>query len=362
MTSTSQPSDVTLRGQYYSGTDSHPQAATLQLAGGSLFLDTGNGFRPLPRDGLTISPRVGRTPRYLHLLEDGVFETTDNDSVDRLARQLHRGPVARMVHSLENHLGLILLATVVTVVVTVFTFTHGIPWAAKTVSIALPNDIAQQLGDTTLTSLDATWLSPSELPEPRQANLKEAFQPYLAPANGQPMKVLFRSSEFIGANAMALPDGALIFTDDLVKLAQNDDELVAILAHEVGHVAHRHGLQGVVQSSLMFWVFVMMTGDLSSFSDGTVMGPAMLMSLAYSRDMEREADLYALATMRDHGLDPMHFANIMERLVRQHEEDESVPADTADEEHWSDRASEFLSSHPVSEERINMFREASSQP
>lgn len=78
--------------------------------------------------------------------------------------------------------------------------------------------------------------------------------------------------------------------------------------------------------------------------------------------MEREADRYALAAMQEYSLDPMHFANIMERLVRQHEEEESVPANTDNEEHWTDRAGEFLSSHPVSEERINMFREASSQP
>lgn len=48
----------------------------------------------------------------------------------------------------------------------------------------------------------------------------------------------------IGANAFALPDGTLVVTDELVELAgDNDDEVLAVLAHELGHIHERHGLR-----------------------------------------------------------------------------------------------------------------------
>ncbi len=47
----------------------------------------------------------------------------------------------------------------------------------------------------------------------------------------------------VGANAFALPSGIVVMTDELVELAKTDDELVAVLAHEIGHVRGRHALR-----------------------------------------------------------------------------------------------------------------------
>lgn len=354
--STSQPSEVTIQGHFYTGKNSSRRNAVLRSVGGVVVLDAEGTRLPLSWQDLTISPRIGNTPRYLHLPDDGVFETTDNDGVDRLSRQTRSGALQRLVHRLESHLGLILVAIVVTIATTGFAFVYGVPWTAKVVAHALPNSIAAQLGESTLTSLDATWLEPSTLEPEHQQQLLEHFQPYLEPVNGQELKVLFRSSPAVGANAMALPDGTLIFTDELVNLAQDNDELVAILAHEIGHVAHRHGLQGVVQSSLAFWLVVMMTGDLSAFSDATVGVPAVLMSLAYSRDMERQADTYALETLNKHNIEPAHFANIMIRLMSEDEEQADAEHEEEEDNHWS-QFGELLSTHPVTKERIERFQE-----
>ncbi|MDK9556437.1 M48 family metallopeptidase [Marinobacter sp. M216] len=359
--SNSPPSDLAIEGQFYSGDNSHRQDALLRSVGGELILVTASLKQHLSLQDLNISPRVGNTPRYLYLPDDGVFETTDNDRVDQLGRGKSSGRMARLLHRLENHLGLILTAVVATIAVTAFAFVYGVPWTAKAVAHALPDRIAEQVGESTLTSLDGTWLEPSELSEARQQALQRHFEPFLAPVGGQELKVLFRSAPAIGANALALPDGTLIFTDELVELAETNDELVAILAHEIGHVEHRHGMQGMVQSSLTFWLIVMMTGDLSAFSDTTVMVPAVLMSLSYSRTMERQADQYALETLQRHDLDPRHFANIMSRLAAledtgQGEGDEEREANSR----WS-RLGDLLSSHPVTEERIQRFRDAASR-
>jgi Zn-dependent protease with chaperone function len=149
---------------------------------------------------------------------------------------------------------------------------------------------------------------------------------------------------------MALPSGVIIFTDDLVELAENDDELVAILGHEIGHIAHRHSLRSIVQSSLALWLIVAVTGDISAASEMTATVPALLADLAYSRDMETEADDYALAFMQEHGLDPDHFAAIMTRLEASHGNPE-----TSTEEDDDDLG--FLSTHPPTPERIERFKD-----
>ncbi|MBP56036.1 MAG: Zn-dependent protease, partial [Marinobacter sp.] len=152
--STSPPSEVTIEGQFYSGNDSSRQGAVLRSAAGVIIVDAGDTRLRLKPDDVTISPRIGNTPRYLHLPDDGVFETGDNDAVDQLSRQSRRGHGNRLLHALENHLGLILVAVVVTVATTGAAFVWGVPWAAQAVANALPDSIAEQVGDSTLSTLD----------------------------------------------------------------------------------------------------------------------------------------------------------------------------------------------------------------
>ena len=352
--STSPLSEVVIEGYFYSGTDSHRQNAILRSGGQVIIIETAGAKRRLTPDEVTLSPRIGNTPRYLHLPEGCVFETTDNEGVDRLGKQMGHHS-SRWIHRLENHLGLILVAVLVTVATVGFTFVYGVPWSSQAIANALPDSVVERAGDSSLETLDELWFEPSGLAPERQQALQAQFAPLLEPVGGQTLEVLFRSSDAIGANALALPNGTMIFTDDLVNLAEDDNELTAILAHEIGHVAHRHGMKGVVQSSLTTWLIVMMTGDVSAFSDATVALPAILMSLAYSRDLEREADAYALEMLASNNIPPEHFATIMKRMMAAHGDGEPETPE-AEGEGWQ-KISDMLSTHPVTSERIKRFEQ-----
>src|SRR5437764_1298137 len=77
-----------------------------------------------------------------------------------------------------------------------------------------------------------------------------AMLPRVLPAHPRlPIRLLVRNSEQLGANALALPDGTIVVTDWMVRLVQTrdnrlddagKDQLAAVLAHEVGHIEHRH--------------------------------------------------------------------------------------------------------------------------
>ncbi|TBW59610.1 M48 family metallopeptidase [Marinobacter halodurans] len=350
-TSASPPSDMELTGDFYSGATSRRRPSRLWLDDeGQLILEADDERHLLEWHAIRVSPRVGNTPRYLHLLDDGVFETRDNDGVDALTRRFRTGRLSRWVHRLENHLGLILIAAVVAALMTLGSFLYGLPWTSKVVAGMMPASVVDSLSQTTLNTLDSTVMQPSTLSADRQAELRSTFAPYLETIPGQDVHVVFRHSDQVGANAMALPDGTIVFTDAMVHLAEDDQELVAVLSHELGHVAHNHGMQGVVHSSLTAWLLVMMTGDLTAFADTTVTGPAVLLNLAYSRDMERDADQYALDLMQQRRVDPGHFIAIMQRLEGGEGSSEDKAAD------WQTTINGLMSSHPLTEERIARFR------
>ena len=54
--------------------------------------------------------------------------------------------------------------------------------------------------------------------------------------DGHVYQLEFRHGGYIDANAFALPSGIIVMTDELVELAKSDDELISVLAHEIGHV------------------------------------------------------------------------------------------------------------------------------
>ena len=89
-----------------------------------------------------------------------------------------------------------------------------------------------------------------------------------------------------------------------------------------------------------------MTGDVSGSSELFLGLPVLLTELAYSRKFESEADTYALTAMRSNGILPVRFASLMRRI-----ENRKTGA--------SDRASEkwinYLSTHPLTEERFEDF-------
>jgi predicted Zn-dependent protease len=134
-------------------------------------------------------------------------------------------------------------------------------------------------------------------------------------------------------------------TDELVELSRSDAELSGVLAHEMGHVNGRHALRHTLQSSGAALIMLALLGDVSTVTSLAAGVPTMLLELKYSRQFEWEADAYAARLMQAKGLPLSAFGDLLDRLDRSHHQqnDTSEPA--------------FLSTHPVTAERIRRFRE-----
>ncbi|HWP13287.1 MAG TPA: M48 family metallopeptidase, partial [Ramlibacter sp.] len=186
----------------------------------------------------------------------------------------------------------------------------GTPWAATQLTRQVPLDWETSFSARALRDLDQSWLKPSKLPATRQDQLRARFDALARQidpgmrrygAYAPPLALSFRSG--LGPNAFALPGGTIVMTDALVDAAARqgleDDALAGVLAHEIGHVMHRHTTRMVVEQGVLNVGLGLALGDVSSLLS---MGSSLLTGLAYRRSHEAEADCFAAVLMRKSGV------------------------------------------------------------
>jgi hypothetical protein len=290
---------------------------------------------PLAR--VRIAPRVGTTFRALLLPDGARCETFDRRIVDELERRQGVSRLTALFHRLEGNAGFVLvvgLALSVSLIVGVFV---AIPRLGERAVRSVPAAFAHELGKGALDGLDRTVLRPSQLPFSRELEIRRRFETLARSYPQLPLALQFRRG--IGANALAFPDGTVIVTDELVKLAEHDDEIVAVMAHEIGHVHHRHGLRLAFESSIALVLASTCLGDVSAATTLSGVLPATLAQARYSREHETEADDFAVALLSKSGVDPRHLANLLRLLGRRKIPDPSAQF-------------AYQSSHPPIPERI----------
>jgi Zn-dependent protease with chaperone function len=313
---------IRLQGFWFDGKVSHKSIAYMLVDSEAVKVFRANDHSLICEstiDQFEISSRVGNTPRYFYLASGEKFETSDNAAADNIVRQ-HKPSIFRtLAHTLESHLGFVALTLVIVVSLTWAGIKYGLPAASHTIAMALPQNIMDQAAEETLVLLDKLHFEPSKLPEDVQAKVLKHFDAAIQENKHLNIKVLFRDGQAIGANAFALPDGTVIFTDQIVELADNYDELLAVLAHEIGHVEHRHSLRGVIQASALSFAIAMLAGDVSAMGDLLVNLPIMLTTSAYSRNFEREADDHSLIFLDKHNIPRHSFIDLMSNLSKDHQ-------------------------------------------
>ena len=293
-----------------------------------------------------ISPRLADTSRFLLCPGGEKFETENNDAVDKLAEKIGYPDKMKLVHRLESRLVYIFAALVILIAILFGGITYGIPFLSKRIAYVLPASVLNIASEQTIDIMDRSVLRPSELDEGIKTRLQTRFQSIISNHPELNLKIIFRKGEKVGPNAFALPDGTIIFTDEIITTSESDNELLAVLAHETAHVKHRHGMRTIVQDSLLGFLLLSITGDVSGSSELFLGLPVLLTELAYSREFEKEADDYALNYLLAHGVDPMHFANLIRRI----ENTAKGPSEIS-ENGWTS----YLSTHPMTEKRLLRF-------
>jgi len=277
-----------------------------------------------------------------------MFETWDNDAIDLALEQVgHRAARQGILHKLESSWGVVVVALVL-VVGTVFTFFKwGLPFTAERIAHSMPVQTHELVAAGTMKLLDKVLMEPSKLANSEQDEITQRFQAYLSAIDTEEfnLRLYFRDMKGI-PNALALPSGEIIVTDGLVKLAGSNDELDAVIMHEIGHVLHRHGMQHVIEASAITLIASLALGDVSGVGELAVGVPTFLLQSSYARESELEADNFAFEMLADFSIDPAVFSDIILKLG-----EETIETDTSEAIKKNQDFSDYLSTHPGIQER-----------
>lgn len=148
-------------------------------------------------------------------------------------------------------------------------------------------------------------------------------------------------------NAFALPGGFLYVNRGLLEAAENEAEVAGVMAHEIAHVAARHGIEQASKGQLLQWgsLPLIFFGGLGGYIIQQVAGIALpLTFLKFSRGAEKEADRLGAQYMWATGYDPNALITFFEKLQAQ-------------EKRKPGTLEKVFSTHPMTGDRIKEVRE-----
>lgn len=338
--------------RYYDGLTARSRAVEVEIAatGLAIFDEAGpvvgswpgEGIRLVerPREGEPVRLGLAGTTARLILDDPGIVEPLRRAAPHLLRRhRTSRRTVGRI--ALWGVLAIASLAGIVLVL---------IPLMSAQLAAVTPDSAKYRLGRTVLVHLVDL------LPGPRTAGAAR----YCANEDG--LAALRRLVERLGAdledrptvhavvvnvplvNAFALPGGIMVFTRGLLDEAGSPEEIAGIAAHELGHLAHDHSTRALYRSFAVALLVGVLFGDLTG---GTLAGglAEWLVNTGYSREVERDADAFALERLKAAGIGTEGLADFFARLEEKHG-DESGPLFG------------LLSTHPATAERLAHIRAA----
>lgn len=165
----------------------------------------------------------------------------------------------------------------------------------------------------------------------------QKFANELQLSSSYPIQVTVVDNEEV--NAFALPGGHILVYTGILNVIEKPEALVALLGHEATHINKRHSLKGMLSGlSLAIMQSIVLSG-FGSVGDMVLRNASSLQQLSYSRKLEREADKEGMELMLQNKINPLGMKLLMQQLQ---DSDKGLPSSFS-----------FISSHPLSEERIN---------
>lgn len=212
---------------------------------------------------------------------------------------------------------------------------YGIPFVAERLTPLFPPALEQRIGDAVASQVAALFGDKTcDRPEGKAAFF-QLVDKVRSAVGTQPLDAQILAS--IIPNALALPGGKVFMMNGLLREARSPDEFAGVLAHELGHVHHRHNMRILIQHAGSSFLIGLLLGDVFGGSVVTFMARSLL-DASHSREAEQQADDFTVATMHKLGRSPLPMAQLLFRIAG--EERKQVAGFT------------ILNSHPLTEDRV----------
>lgn len=241
-----------------------------------------------------------------------------------------RGRQVRLAAFATAALGAVILA-----------YVYGVPLLASRIVGLVPPAWEASLGETVARQMEASLGDSGGLqvcdtnPDSLANRALARFGDAALAGSGSPFDLDIKVVRSDIPNAFALPGGQVYFFSALLEQAQTQDEFAGVLAHEIGHVAHRHGMEQLVSTAGTGALIGFILGDMTGISVAAGLG-ATIIDARFSRDAERQADAYAAQVAQRLDFNPAGLADLINRVG-------------ADDDFA--RALALLSTHPLTDDR-----------
>lgn len=291
--------------------------------------------------------------------------------VDQQAALTQIAYQASLVEHWQRNWGIALFAIAVVLALFYGSYRYGGPILAKQIVPMIPQQADDFLGTEVESMLDADYFTESDIKAEQAAQITKVFEVIKPNASRIPLRLELRKSERIGSNALALPNGSIYLTDAMVQHMSKQDsqaepqinspltsagemQLAGVLAHEIAHIELRHSMHNITETSLMT---VLLGATIGDFSNILSVAAGGLLNARYSQEKEAEADEYAIRLLKSRGISPAHLADLFASLDQDTSTDKSTKKKR--QSSWfEDQINDYLSSHPMTEKRIERFRQA----
>jgi Zn-dependent protease with chaperone function len=251
-------------------------------------------------------------------------------AADLLARCTRLDENAPGRHGVGAIVGWSIAAAVSIVAVVLF----GVPLAADRLAPLVPQALERRLGDVAERQIGALFGGRVCTNAPGQAAFTKLVTAVRETAG---LDTSVRSAVLATPipNAFALPGGKVYLFNGLLSKAENPDEIAGILAHELGHLAHRDSTRNLIYSGGTSFLIGLLFGDITG-SGALIFASRSLVTSSYSREAEQNADTFSIDVMHRLGRSPKPMGELMFRVTGKQ----------------VDNSLSILSSHPLTEDRL----------
>jgi predicted Zn-dependent protease len=237
--------------------------------------------------------------------------------------------------------GIATLALVSLIVV----YVYGVPLLAGRIVGLVPADWEASLGETVATQMEAAlkeqggWEICDDNPNSVANRALARFATAAMEGSGSPFEVSITVVRTSIPNAFALPGGQVYYFSALLDQTDTPDEFAGVLAHEIGHVVHRHGMEQLIATAGTGALVGFILGDMTGISVAAGLGSALVDS-RFSREHERQADQYSARIATRLAFKPQGLPDLLDRV--------------ASDDDFS-KAMALFNTHPLTVERRQAF-------
>lgn len=221
-------------------------------------------------------------------------------------------------------------------------------WVTGLIARQIPVEWEDKLGK----SVYAQYQSEHEILDSAagKAALAQLTAPLIAAADGR-YRYHIVVSDDPELNAFALPGGYVVINSGLILKADNANEVLGVLAHELSHVSEQHGVRNIIGGAGLYVVLQGLIGDVSGVLAVVANAAPLLLHQSYSRGFERAADQKGFELLQRAQLDPRGMISFFTKVIAEEKQQLEKIKDEQARELMQDSMG-FLSSHPATADRI----------